>query len=108
MSVITISLTLYWDFCLAALLNDQLCSLWISSGMSDDFPVIKTFVANMQAHTCNSLDLIETLVRLGDSNSTEVAQCVREHRIGSHGASACSSVIHCTITVMICMYDFGI
>ena len=76
-----------------ALLNDQLYSLWISSGMSDDFPVIKAFVANMQAHTCNSLDLIETLMRLGDSNSTEVAQCVREHGIGSHGASASSSVI---------------
>ena len=44
--------------------------------MSDDFPVIKAFAANMQAHTCNSLDLIETLMRLGDSNSTEVAQCV--------------------------------
>ena len=65
--------------------------------MSDNFPVIKAFVANMQAHTYNSLDLIETLVRLGDSNSTEVAQCIREHgmvHMGLLQVAVCDYLTH--------------
>jgi hypothetical protein len=34
--------------------------------------------ANVQGHTWNSLDLIETLVRLGDHESADVKLCVRE------------------------------
>ena len=41
-------------------------------------PTIKALAANVQGHTWNSLDLIETLVRLGDVESPEVKQCVRE------------------------------
>ncbi|KAF8342118.1 uncharacterized protein EI90DRAFT_3032174 [Cantharellus anzutake] len=39
---------------------------------------IKALVANVQGHTWNSLDLIETLVRLGDSDTPNVAQYVRK------------------------------
>ncbi|KAF8319573.1 uncharacterized protein EI90DRAFT_3081841 [Cantharellus anzutake] len=37
---------------------------------------IKALVANVQGHTWNSLDLIETLVRLGDSDAPNVVQYV--------------------------------
>jgi CCR4-NOT transcription complex subunit 1 len=41
-------------------------------------PTIKTLAANVQGHTWNSLDLFEVLVRLADSESVEVRNCVRE------------------------------
>lgn len=39
---------------------------------------IKTLAANVQGYTWNSLDLFQVLVRLADSDSTEVRTCVRE------------------------------
>lgn len=41
-------------------------------------PTIKALAANVQGHTWNSLDLIETLVKLGDSDVTDTKTCVRE------------------------------
>lgn len=41
-------------------------------------PTIKALAANVQGHTWNSLELFETLVSLGDSESNEVRSCVRE------------------------------
>lgn len=41
-------------------------------------PTIKTLAANVQGHTWNSLDLFEVLVRLADSESVDIRNCVRE------------------------------
>lgn len=41
-------------------------------------PTIKALAANVQGHTWNSLELFETLVTLGDSESNEIRTCVRE------------------------------
>ncbi|KAG8914689.1 hypothetical protein FRC00_011472 [Tulasnella sp. 408] len=41
-------------------------------------PTIKALAANVQGHTWNSLDLIETLVKLGDLDVAETKTCVRE------------------------------
>lgn len=41
-------------------------------------PTIKSLAANVQGHTWNSLDLFEVLVRMADSESTEIRNVVRE------------------------------
>ena len=41
-------------------------------------PTIKSLAANVQGHTWNSLDLFQVLVRLGDSESADVRNCVRD------------------------------
>ena len=41
-------------------------------------PTIKVLAANVQGQTWNSLELFEVLVRLADSDSTDVRNCVRE------------------------------
>ncbi|KAF9036996.1 Not1-domain-containing protein [Hymenopellis radicata] len=41
-------------------------------------PTIKALAANVQGHTWNSLELFEVLVRLADSDSQEIRNCVRE------------------------------
>jgi CCR4-NOT transcription complex subunit 1 len=41
-------------------------------------PTIKSLAANVQGHTWNSLELFEVLVRLADSESLEIRNCVRE------------------------------
>jgi CCR4-NOT transcription complex subunit 1 len=41
-------------------------------------PTIKTLAAHVQGHTWNSLDLFEVLVRLADSESIDIRNCVRE------------------------------
>ncbi|KAF7311634.1 Not1-domain-containing protein [Mycena kentingensis (nom. inval.)] len=41
-------------------------------------PTIKSLAANVQGHTWNSLELFEVLVRLADSESMEIRNCVRE------------------------------
>ncbi|KAJ7074336.1 Not1-domain-containing protein [Mycena amicta] len=41
-------------------------------------PTIKSLAANVQGHTWNSLELFEVLVRLADSDSLEIRNCVRE------------------------------
>lgn len=41
-------------------------------------PTIKSLAANVQGHTWNSLDLFEVLVRLADSESVDISNCVRE------------------------------
>jgi len=41
-------------------------------------PTIKALAANVQGHTWNSLDLFEVLVRLTDSESVDIRNCVRE------------------------------
>lgn len=41
-------------------------------------PTIKALAANVQGHTWNSLDLIETLVTLGDSDVADTRTSVRE------------------------------
>lgn len=41
-------------------------------------PTIKSLAANVQGHTWNSLDLFEVLVRLADSDSIDIRNCVRE------------------------------
>jgi hypothetical protein len=41
-------------------------------------PTIKSLAANVQGHTWNSLDLIETLCRIGDVENLDVRQRVRE------------------------------
>lgn len=41
-------------------------------------PTIKSLAANVQGHTWNSLDLFEVLVKLADSESTEIRNFVRE------------------------------
>lgn len=41
-------------------------------------PTIKALAANVQGHTWNSLDLIETLVKLGDLEVAETRTSVRE------------------------------
>lgn len=41
-------------------------------------PTIKALAANVQGHTWNSLDLFETMVRLGVSESPEVRACVHD------------------------------
>jgi CCR4-NOT transcription complex subunit 1 len=41
-------------------------------------PTIKSLAANVQGHTWNSLDLFEVLVRLADSESVDIRNCVRE------------------------------
>ncbi|KAJ3741975.1 Not1-domain-containing protein [Lentinula detonsa] len=41
-------------------------------------PTIKSLAANVQGHTWNSLDLFEVLVKLADSESTEIRNVVRE------------------------------
>lgn len=41
-------------------------------------PTIRALAANVQGHTWNSLDLFEVLVRLADSDSTEVRTFIRE------------------------------
>ncbi|KAK0228205.1 Not1-domain-containing protein [Armillaria fumosa] len=41
-------------------------------------PTIKALAANVQGHTWNSLELFEVLVRLADSDSAEIMNCVRE------------------------------
>ena len=41
-------------------------------------PTIKSLAANVQGHTWNSLDLFEVLVRLADSESVDIKNCVRE------------------------------
>lgn len=41
-------------------------------------PTIKALAANVQGHTWNSLDLIEALVKLGDSEVPETRSSVRE------------------------------
>ncbi|KAJ7236727.1 Not1-domain-containing protein [Mycena haematopus] len=41
-------------------------------------PTIKSLAANVQGHTWNSLELFEVLVRLADSESVEIRNCVRE------------------------------
>jgi len=41
-------------------------------------PTIKSLAANVQGHNSNSLDLIETLCRIGDVEILDVRQRVRE------------------------------
>ncbi|KAF9070373.1 Not1-domain-containing protein [Rhodocollybia butyracea] len=41
-------------------------------------PTIKSLAANVQGHTWNSLDLFEVLVRMADSETTEIRNVVRE------------------------------
>lgn len=41
-------------------------------------PTIKSLAANVQGHTWNSLDLFEVLVRLGDSESADIRNSVRD------------------------------
>jgi CCR4-NOT transcription complex subunit 1 len=41
-------------------------------------PTIKALAANVQGHTWNSLDLFEVLVRLTDSESVDIRNCVRD------------------------------
>lgn len=41
-------------------------------------PTIKSLAANVQGHTWNSLDLFEVLVRLADSESVDIRNCIRE------------------------------
>lgn len=41
-------------------------------------PTIKSLAANVQGHTWNSLELFEVLVRLADSESVDIRNCVRE------------------------------
>ncbi|KAK7023882.1 Not1-domain-containing protein [Favolaschia claudopus] len=41
-------------------------------------PTIKSLAANVQGHTWNSLELFEVLVRLAESESLEIRNCVRE------------------------------
>lgn len=41
-------------------------------------PTIKSLAANVQGHTWNSLELFEVLVRLADSESAEIRNCVRD------------------------------
>lgn len=41
-------------------------------------PTIKSLAANVQGHTWNSLDLFEVLVRLADSDSADIRNCVRD------------------------------
>ncbi|KAJ3832433.1 hypothetical protein F5878DRAFT_669151 [Lentinula raphanica] len=41
-------------------------------------PTVKSLAANVQGHTWNSLDLFEVLVKLADSESTEIRGVVRE------------------------------
>ncbi|KAJ7197229.1 Not1-domain-containing protein [Mycena pura] len=41
-------------------------------------PTIKSLAANVQGHTWNSLELFEVLVRLADSESLDIRNCVRE------------------------------
>lgn len=41
-------------------------------------PTIKSLAANVQGHTWNSLELFEVLVRLADSDSVEIRNCVKE------------------------------
>jgi len=41
-------------------------------------PTIKSLAANVQGHTWNSLDLFEVLVRLADSESVDIRNCVRD------------------------------
>ncbi|KAJ7684728.1 Not1-domain-containing protein [Mycena polygramma] len=41
-------------------------------------PTIKSLAANVQGHTWNSLELFEVLIRLADSESLEIRNCVRE------------------------------
>ncbi|KAF5387155.1 hypothetical protein D9615_001699 [Tricholomella constricta] len=41
-------------------------------------PTIKSLAANVQGHTWNSLELFEVLVRLANSESLEIKNCVRE------------------------------
>lgn len=41
-------------------------------------PTIKALAANVQGHTWNSLDLFEVLVRMADSESPDIRNCVRE------------------------------
>ncbi|KAJ7582498.1 Not1-domain-containing protein [Mycena floridula] len=41
-------------------------------------PTIKSLAANVQGHTWNSLDLFEVLVKLADSDSTDIKNCIRE------------------------------
>ena len=41
-------------------------------------PTIKSLTANVQGHTSNSLDLIETLCRIGDGENPDARQRVRE------------------------------
>lgn len=41
-------------------------------------PTIKSLAANVQGHTWNSLELFEVLVRLAESDSLEIRNCVRE------------------------------
>jgi len=41
-------------------------------------PTIKSLAANVQGQTWNSLELFQVLVRLSDSESQEIRNCVRE------------------------------
>ncbi|GLB35158.1 putative not1-domain-containing protein [Lyophyllum shimeji] len=41
-------------------------------------PTIKSLAANVQGHTWNSLELFQILVRLADSELSEIRSCVRE------------------------------
>jgi CCR4-NOT transcription complex subunit 1 len=41
-------------------------------------PTIKSLAANVQGQTWNSLELFQMLVRLADSESSEIRNCVRE------------------------------
>lgn len=41
-------------------------------------PTIKSLAANVQGHTWNSLELFEVLVKLADSESHEIKNCVRD------------------------------
>lgn len=41
-------------------------------------PTIKSLAANVQSHTWNSLELFEVLVRLGESENSDVRSFVRE------------------------------
>jgi CCR4-NOT transcription complex subunit 1 len=41
-------------------------------------PTIKALAANVQGHTWNSLELFEVLVRMADSDSAEIQNCVRD------------------------------
>ncbi|KAG7086666.1 hypothetical protein E1B28_002606 [Marasmius oreades] len=41
-------------------------------------PTIKSLAANVQGHTWNSLDLFQVLVRMADSESTEIRNVVRD------------------------------
>lgn len=41
-------------------------------------PTIKSLAANVQGHTWNSLELFQILVKLADSDSVEIRNCVKD------------------------------